>query len=142
VQVLGGLEFDALLLRPSHVVRPKKAFHSDWKLYAVAGIGREQLLANSNVQHTAKDPQFLMDCCRLEPTLLNHTAHGFHLNATLKTAPEIVFDVISRDLTDRSMAECLLEMAACTSVYFVSFLGTNWGLRIVFQEKIHPFREL
>ena len=58
----------------AHVMRPKQPLHLHRKLHAGAGVRRQQLLSNCDVQHTAKNPQFLMDGRRLKPISLNNSA--------------------------------------------------------------------
>jgi hypothetical protein len=89
-------------------VRPKQPLHFDWKFHPGARIRGEQFLADSD-QHTAKHPQLLMDCRWLEAVFLNHPGSGLDLNTRLQPPSKVELDVVRSNLTDRSVAECLLE---------------------------------
>ena len=89
-KVLGCLELDPLLLRPRHIVRPKQPLHLYGKLHSRAGVRREQLFPNCDVHHTSKNPQFLMDGCRLKPISLNDPGCGPDLNSHLKPSSQIL----------------------------------------------------
>src|SRR5439155_18871595 len=93
-QVLWRLKFDPLLLGPAHIVRPKQPLHLYGKLHTRTGVGWEQFLPNCHIQHTTKNPQFLMDGCRLKPVFLNDAGSGPDLNSRLKPPSEIVLNVI------------------------------------------------
>ncbi len=141
-QVIGRLELDPLLLGPCHVMRAEQPLHLHGKLHTRTWIGREQLLANCDIHHTAKNPQFLMDCGRLEPVLFDDTACGSNLNSHLKPPVKIQLDVIDGDVSQRPLCERLFEMQAPAFVSFVGLFCPNRRLGVVLQKEIRPIREL
>ena len=53
------------------------------KLHTEARVCRKQFLPYRNVEHTVKDPQFLMHCCGLEPAAMNDATGRSDLNSIL-----------------------------------------------------------
>jgi hypothetical protein len=136
------LKLDPLLLGPTHVVRPKQPLNLDRELHPGAWVGRQQFIVDRDVQHTAKHPQFLMDCRRLKPIFFNNAGGGRDLNPSLKPPSKIVLNVICGKLSDRSLAECLFEAPAGALVRFVGLFRADRRLGVVLQEKVHPIRKL
>jgi hypothetical protein len=64
------------------------------------GVCRQQLLPDCDIHHTAKNPQFLVDCRRLKAAFLDDTGSGLDLDMSLKSASKIVLDIICADIAD------------------------------------------
>jgi hypothetical protein len=123
-------------------VRPKQALQLHWKLDPGTRVRGKQFLANRDVQHTAQDPQFLVDCRRLKPVFFNNAGSGLELNPNLKAPPKIVLNVICAEVQERMPPERLFEMPTRTLVRMVRLFRADGRLGIILQKKVHPIREL
>jgi hypothetical protein len=67
-----------------------------------------------------------MDGCRFKPISLNDPGCGPNLDARLKPPPEIVLNVIRRDIANRPLAKRLLKVRGRTFVRFVGLFCADW----------------
>lgn len=85
------MAFDALLFRPCNVVWPEKAPNRDGELHAGTGIGRNQSLANCNIQNPPKYPQLLMNGRWFQRSSFSVPESGFDEPALAHAFPKIRF---------------------------------------------------
>jgi hypothetical protein len=83
-----------------------------------------------------------MDCRWLEAVFLNHPGSGLDLNPRLQPPSKVKLDIVRRNFTNRSVAECLLEMPTDALVGCMSLFCAHRGLGVVLQKKVHPIRKL
>jgi hypothetical protein len=83
-----------------------------------------------------------MKCRWLEAVFLNHPGAGLDLNSRLQPPSKVDLDIVRGNLTDRSVAEHLLEMPTGTLVGLMGLFCAHGGLGVVLQEKVHPIRKL
>jgi hypothetical protein len=83
-------------------MRPKHPHHLDGELYTGTGVCQQQPPPNRDVQHTPKQPQFLMDRRWFESVLLPDASGTLNSDSRLEPPPKIEFDIIRRDLAHHS----------------------------------------
>jgi len=81
------MEFDILLLRPTHVVWPEQAFKKHRELHTGTWIGGTEFLLHCDAEYAPKDSEFLMNRCRFQGPEFDAFLLTSNVSALLGPAP-------------------------------------------------------
>src|SRR5579859_509940 len=139
--MLGGMSLDSLLFGPRHVVRSEQAFYANRELHTQAGVCKQQLLPNGYVQHAPEHTKLLVHSSRLQNATFSIAKGSLDLNTLTKTPPQVLFDLVGRDVHEFAHAKDGLEAFRDGHVDFVRTLCAEGRLRIVLQKEVGPLPE-
>jgi len=133
---------NALLFRPSYVVRLKEPFDGNGEFDAGTWIRRKKLLPNGHVEHTAKHPQFLVYGGWLYCPSIVIAIGGFGSDALTKAFPKEQFNIVSGYVEQSTSCKSTFQVQGRPQVGGMGFWFAYWRFRIVFQEKVRPLSEI